>query len=96
MKNFLGHEICDDQNHDADDGSDDVVVVLFDGGFQLVLGHKRGEIPAHSGQDGVPESGTYRGVLMESDNPDTYRLEVKEGITQDFRKADVRSIKSLE
>lgn len=41
-------------------------------------------------------SGTYRGVLMESDNPGTYRLEVKEGITQDFRKADVRSIKSLE
>ena len=41
-------------------------------------------------------SGTYRGVLMESDNPDTYRLEVKEGITQDFRKADVRNIKTLE
>ena len=40
-------------------------------------------------------NGTYRGVLMDSDNPDTYRLEVKEGITQDFRKADVRSIKSL-
>ena len=41
-------------------------------------------------------TGTYRGVLMESDNPDTYRLEVKEGITQDFRKADVRNIKTLE
>ena len=41
-------------------------------------------------------SGTYRGVLMDSGNPDTYRLEVKEGITQDFRKADVRTIKSLE
>ena len=41
-------------------------------------------------------NGTYRGVLMESDNPDTYRLEVKEGITQDFRKADVRNIKTLE
>ena len=41
-------------------------------------------------------SGTYRGVLMESDNPGTYRLEVKEGITQDFRKGDVRSIKSRE
>ena len=41
-------------------------------------------------------SGTYRGVLMESDNPNTYRLEVKEGITQDFRKADVRNIKTLE
>ena len=40
-------------------------------------------------------NGTYRGVLMDSDNPDTYRLEVKEGIMQDFRKADVRSIKSL-
>ena len=41
-------------------------------------------------------NGTYRGVLMESDNPETYRLEVKEGITQDFRKADVRSIKTIE
>ena len=41
-------------------------------------------------------SGTYRGVLMDSGNPDTYRLEVKEGITQDFSKADVRTIKSLE
>ncbi len=41
-------------------------------------------------------NGTYRGVLMESDNPDTYRLEVKEGITQDFRKADVRNIKTLQ
>ena len=41
-------------------------------------------------------NGTYRGVLMESDNPDTYRLEVKEGITQDFRKTDVRNIKTLE
>ena len=40
--------------------------------------------------------GTYRGVLVDSDNPDTYRLEVKEGIMQDFRKADVRTIKSLE
>ena len=40
--------------------------------------------------------GTYRGVLMDSDNPDTYRLEVKEGIMQDFRKADVRTIKSIE
>lgn len=41
-------------------------------------------------------NGSYRGVLMDSDNPDTYRLEVKEGITQDFRKADVRTIKSLD
>lgn len=41
-------------------------------------------------------TGTYRGVLVDSDNPDTYRLEVKEGIMQDFRKADVRTIKSLE
>ena len=41
-------------------------------------------------------NGTYRGVLMESDNPETYRLEVKEGITQDFRKVDVRNIKTLE
>ena len=41
-------------------------------------------------------TGTYRGVLMDSNNPDTYRLEVKEGIMQDFRKADVRTIKSLE
>ena len=41
-------------------------------------------------------NGTYRGVLMDSDNPDTYRLEVKEGITQDFRKADVRTIKTLD
>ena len=41
-------------------------------------------------------NGTYHGVLMDSDNPDTYRLEVKEGITQDFRKSDVRSIRSLE
>jgi hypothetical protein len=41
-------------------------------------------------------SGTYRGVLVDSNNPDTYRLEVKEGIMQDFRKADVRTIKSLE
>lgn len=41
-------------------------------------------------------SGVYRGVLMDSNNPDTYRLEVKEGIMQDFRKADVRTIKSLE
>lgn len=41
-------------------------------------------------------NGTYRGVLMESDNPETYRLEVKEGITQDFRRADVRNIKTLE
>ena len=41
-------------------------------------------------------NGTYRGVLMESDNPETYRLEVKEGITQDFRKVDVRSIKTIE
>ena len=41
-------------------------------------------------------SGIYRGVLMDSGNPDTYRLEVKEGITQDFRKTDVRTIKSLE
>jgi len=40
-------------------------------------------------------NGTYRGVLLDNANPDTYRLEVKEGITQDFRKADVRSIKSL-
>ena len=40
--------------------------------------------------------GTYRGVLMDSNNPDTYRLEVKEGIMQDFRKADVRTIKSIE
>jgi hypothetical protein len=41
-------------------------------------------------------NGRYRGVLMDSDNPATYRLEVKEGIMQDFRKADVRSIKSIE
>ena len=41
-------------------------------------------------------NGTYRGVLMDSDNPDTYRLEVKEGIAQDFRKADVRTIKTLD
>ncbi len=41
-------------------------------------------------------NGIYRGVLMESDNPETYRLEVKEGITQDFRKTDVRNIKTLE
>ena len=41
-------------------------------------------------------NGRCRGVLMDSDNPDTYRLEVKEGIMQDFRKADVRSIKSIE
>lgn len=41
-------------------------------------------------------NGTYRGVLMDSDNPDTYRLEVKEGITQDFRKADVRTIKTID
>lgn len=41
-------------------------------------------------------SGTYRGVLVDSNNPDTYRLEVKEGIMQDFRKADVRTIKTLE
>ena len=41
-------------------------------------------------------NGTYHGVLMDSDNPDTYRLEVKEGITQDFRKSDVRTIRSLE
>ena len=41
-------------------------------------------------------TGTYRGVIMDSNNPDTYRLEVKEGIMQDFRKADVRTIKSLE
>jgi hypothetical protein len=41
-------------------------------------------------------AGTYRGVLVDSNNPDTYRLEVKEGIMQDFRKADVRTIKSLE
>ena len=41
-------------------------------------------------------NGTYRGVLMDSDNPDTYRLEVKEGVTQDFRKADVRTIKSID
>lgn len=41
-------------------------------------------------------SGTYRGVLMDSDNPGTYRLEVKEGIMQDFLKNDVRSIKTLE
>ncbi len=41
-------------------------------------------------------NGTYRGVLMDSDNPETYRLEVKEGITQDFRKSDVRSIRTVE
>lgn len=41
-------------------------------------------------------NGTYRGVLMDSDNPDTYRLEVKEGITQDFRKTDVRTIKTID
>ena len=41
-------------------------------------------------------SGTYRGVLVDSNNPDTYRLEVKEGIMQDFRKADVRTIKTIE
>lgn len=41
-------------------------------------------------------SGTYRGVLVDSNNPDTYRLEVKEGIMQDFRKVDVRTIKSIE
>ena len=41
-------------------------------------------------------TGTYRGVLMDSSNPDAYRLEVKEGIMQDFRKADVRTIRSLE
>ena len=41
-------------------------------------------------------TGTYRGVLMDSNNPDTYRLEVKDGIMQDFRKSDVRTIKSLE
>ena len=41
-------------------------------------------------------NGTYRGVLMECDNPNVYRLEVKEGITQDFRKADVRTIKALQ
>lgn len=41
-------------------------------------------------------TGTYRGVLMDSNNPDTYRLEVKEGIMQDFRKTDVRTIKSIE
>jgi hypothetical protein len=40
--------------------------------------------------------GTYRGVLTDSSNPDTYRLEVKEGIMQEFRKADVRTIKSIE
>ena len=41
-------------------------------------------------------SGTYRGVLVDSNNPDKYRLEVKEGIMQDFRKADVRTIKTIE
>lgn len=41
-------------------------------------------------------NGVYRGVLMDSDNPATYRLEVKEGITQDFRKSDVRSIRTIE
>ena len=41
-------------------------------------------------------SGTYRGVLVDSNNPETYRLEVKEGIMQDFRKADVRTIKTIE
>ena len=33
---------------------------------------------------------------VDSNNPDTYRLEVKEGIMQDFRKADVRTIKTIE
>ena len=41
-------------------------------------------------------SGTYRGVLMDSRNPDTYRLEVKEGIMQDFRKVEVRAIRTIE
>ena len=41
-------------------------------------------------------SGTYRGVLMDSRNPDTYRLEVKEGNMQDFRKVEVRAIRTIE
>ena len=41
-------------------------------------------------------TGTYRGVLQDSNNPDTYRLEVKEGIMQEFRKTEVRTIKSIE
>lgn len=69
------------------------VTVTANKGSQLAVRLKRIFIPDTEIET---VNGTYTGVLMDSDNPDTYRLEVKEGIARDFRKSDVRSIRPID
>ncbi len=41
-------------------------------------------------------TGTYKGVLITPSPPDVVRLEVREGITQDFRRENIRGIRPIE